>query len=335
MQDGLLWCAWIQALGFQSSLTNPYFCRWIQYARVSISSFMEVQWIFSDLLKSVCGVFQPRPWMPLIRVLVCRRISGINEAQCFLLNVFQLYHNCFAKWPKWKQSVWWLAVPVIISLLAKQIQCCSPITAECSATPNFQVTTNKLFGSANMLFQMMFVILKDLITAEISMLTRGTKCLNVLFFPPSFFLLGLLLFTGATMTPSRQRWLKKGSLTFMVATQHRWHSQREEAWLVLTAWGSAHPLLTAFVKTPGGGTLTSLKSSPCSATLLIQSSLTPRPTCSTCAMRMTKSKRTWGTLKGYPSWWACLTIRSQRSIVRPAGLSETSPTGRIMKTRWL
>lgn len=139
---------------------------------------------------------------------------------------------------------------------------------------------------------MMFVILKDLITAEISILTQGHRMFKCVFSPPSFFLLGPLLFTGAMMTPSRQRWLKKGSLTFMVATQHHWHSRREEAWPALTAWGSAPPRSTAFAKTPGGGTPTSPKSSPCSATLLIQSSRTPRPTCSTCAMRMTKSKRT-------------------------------------------
>ena len=78
-------------------------------------------------------------------------------------------------------------ISVIVSLLAKQILCCSPITAEYSAMVNFQVTTNKLFESVNMLPLMIFVILKGLLIAEISILTqryRVFKC--AFFFPLSF-----------------------------------------------------------------------------------------------------------------------------------------------------
>lgn len=161
------------------------------------------------------------------------------------------------------------------------------------------------------------------------------QCLNVVCVIFFSFLLGLLFLIGATMTPSRRRWLRRGFRTFTVATQPRWRSRRGAAWRASTGWGSAPPPSTAFGKTPGGGTPTSPKWSPCSATPSTRSSLTPQPTCSTCATRMIKSRRTWGTSKGSPSWWAYSIIQSQRSIVKPVGLSETSPMGRIMKTRWL
>ena len=139
----------------------------------------------------------PRHWMPLIRVLVCCRSSSINETQCFLLNVIRLYHNGFAKWPKWKQSVWGLAVPVIVLLLAKQILCCSPITAEYSAMVNFPVTTDKLFGSVNMLPLMMFVILKGLLIAEVSILTQRYRVFKCAFsLPPLSFSWDCCFFQG-------------------------------------------------------------------------------------------------------------------------------------------
>lgn len=179
VQDKLLLHAWIQDLGFPSSLTLLCVLMLTQVYWTQHGNVVELLRLAEKCLWSL-----PRPWMLLIRVLVCCRSSGVNEAQCFLLNVIQLYHNCFAKWPKWKQSVRWLAVPVIISLLAKQILCCSPITAEYSAIVSFQVTTNKLFESVNMLPLMMFVILKGLLISEISILTQRYNVFKCAYFPP-------------------------------------------------------------------------------------------------------------------------------------------------------
>lgn len=112
VQEGLLLHAWIQDLGFPSSLM--FLCILMSLVYLCEHQHGNVVGLLS--LGEKCLWSLLRPWMPLIKVWSCCRRSSINEAQSFLLNIIQLYPNCFAKWPKWKQSVWWLAVPVIISL---------------------------------------------------------------------------------------------------------------------------------------------------------------------------------------------------------------------------